>query len=183
MGRAKRTAGWGGGEYSANAVKGRLGKLPSGRCMYGHQVDTWEDYRSSLHIRGGPLKATDCFGCVVVCSCNGMNSGITGRCDPRPPIRGHSIRVTSEVVGLWGVRVEIHLPPARSRPIPRWAHNQYSLLSSLDILVCRPLGPLYKCKGRSNNGPARRGRAFGSGAAKLYHPPPSIELEATRWKV
>ena len=156
MGRAKRTAGWGGGEYSANAVKGRLGKLPPGRCMYGHQVDTWEEYRSSLHIRGGPLKATDCFGCVVVCSCNGMNSGITGRCDPRPPIRGHSIRVTSEVVGLWGVRVEIHPPPARSRPIPRWAHNQYSLLSSLDILVCRPLGPLYKCKWRSNNVPARR---------------------------
>ena len=40
-----------------------------------------------------------------------------------------------------------------------------------------------ECKGRSNNGPARRGGALRSGAAKLYHPPPSIELEATRWKV
>ena len=39
------------------------------------------------------------------------------------------------------------------------------------------------CKGRSNNGPARRVWAFGSGAAKPYHPPSSIELEATRWKV
>ena len=39
MGRAKRTAGWGGGGFSAKVVKGRLGKLPPGRCMYGHQVD------------------------------------------------------------------------------------------------------------------------------------------------
>ena len=30
MGRAKRTAGWGGGGYSANAVKGWLGKLNQG---------------------------------------------------------------------------------------------------------------------------------------------------------
>ena len=30
MGRAKRTAGWGGGGFSAKAVKGRLGKLNQG---------------------------------------------------------------------------------------------------------------------------------------------------------
>ena len=51
MGRAKRTAGWGGGGYSANAVKGWLGKLPPGRCMYGHQVDETRAFISLLLIR------------------------------------------------------------------------------------------------------------------------------------
>ena len=33
VGRAKRTAGRGGGGYPANAVKGWIGRLPPGRCM------------------------------------------------------------------------------------------------------------------------------------------------------
>ena len=41
------------GGYSANAVKGWLGKLPPGRCMYGHQVDE-KSSRSHRSFEGNP---------------------------------------------------------------------------------------------------------------------------------
>ena len=57
MGRAKRTAGWGGEGYSANAVNGWLGKLPPGRCMCGHQVDE-NSSRSHRSFEGNPPQPT-----------------------------------------------------------------------------------------------------------------------------
>ena len=86
MGRAKRTAGWEGGGYSANAVKGWLGKLPPGRCMCGHQVD---EKSSGSHrsfegnppqpARGRAAGATDFVSCDTIPSSMKVPCRLTAR--------------------------------------------------------------------------------------------------------
>ena len=85
MGRAKRTAGWGGGGFSAKAVKGRLGKLNQGHrsLIVAESVDASTDriVRCLAEI-GAPINVATVSASKMPMAVAGLSVVLKGQ--PRP---------------------------------------------------------------------------------------------------